>query len=639
MNNQASAQNQSWYSRLLDTLRQVIKSNKRDSVTKLPVSKTISQSNWRRIPNAAQFGIHLGRYSNLWQKILGILRRTSSSVKIVKGKNRPMNRYIEHQINRLRKLKGNPNAYFRLSFFLMKNSTSFRVSAIHAVLPLWYRKQSLSQVKSINTKCTKIINKMQQDIREAIGIYPLFNPMKATRVYIEKANPGEWRPLGVPQPQWRLFLHMFSNFLYIFLENNFLDSQHGFIPGRGTLTAWKHFFDKEIYNYKYIYEIDLEKCFDKINHIYMGMKLAEKKVPREIRDMIIRINKSSPKLPDNEKTVEDRHKWTIMQQYASHLANIFNKSPVNWQDPKYRDFAWSQLVLFNPQLGVDSAKRFMRSLTDKEYFKESKEELEWLITEFTSEGVAQGTATGPILAAFTLIEFFSQENSLSYADDGLFYSNQPLDIKSMEKAGIVINEAKSGYVKYNGVWQKPLKYLGLQFDGSNLEARTRKGSTLKLSKDIASSLLAIDKLESSEILEYEKDWQKLTDNVNSSWIGLMKSKHLGFIMSRLYNGDWNLERLDQDFRLTFKKGSWTDIYPSKHLIRWEEIKIQNISTFASNSLSEILSGRTGLVNFNDYLEITPTTNKDQKIQNKLAKAYNKSRKKYFAIRAYYKTYH
>lgn len=48
-------------------------------------------------------------------------------------------------------------------------------------------------------------------------------------------------------------------------------------------------------------------------------------------------------------------------------------------------------------------------------------------TQYT--GVPQGSNLGPTLAILVLKEFLQQQESLSYADDGLFFSNQPFEIK------------------------------------------------------------------------------------------------------------------------------------------------------------------------------------------------------------------
>jgi hypothetical protein len=45
------------------------------------------------------------------------------------------------------------------------------------------------------------------------------------------------------------------------------------------------------------------------------------------------------------------------------------------------------------------------------------------------EGVAQGSPTGPLLSTQCLTDFLSQRKSLSYADDGFFYSDKDFLVK------------------------------------------------------------------------------------------------------------------------------------------------------------------------------------------------------------------
>jgi hypothetical protein len=73
-----------------------------------------------------------------------------------------------------------------------------------------------------------------------------------TRVYIPKGEKG-YRPLRVPSPEFRLYLHLYSNFLTFFLSKD-MRYQHGFIPGLGTLLAWKDIMISQAYKARYITE-------------------------------------------------------------------------------------------------------------------------------------------------------------------------------------------------------------------------------------------------------------------------------------------------------------------------------------------------------------------------------------------------
>ena len=71
-----------------------------------------------------------------------------------------------------------------------------------------------------------------------------------------------------------------------------------------------------------------------------------------------------------------------------------------------------------------------------------------------------------------------------YADDGLVFprDSQNVKVEDLDR-GIKQNIEKSGWIKRDGKWLKPLKFLGLELvagtevDPAMIRAKTRKGST------------------------------------------------------------------------------------------------------------------------------------------------------------------
>ena len=118
------------------------------------------------------------------------------------------------------------------------------------------------------------------------------------------------------------------------------------------------------------------------------------------------------------------------------------------------------------------------------------------------DGLPQGAPTSPILSMIILKEFLQQQESLSYADDAVFFGDKEFTVKDDPNKGIILNLEKSGWVKYDGKWLKPLKFLGLKFDGTKLKAETRKGSELELTELQRELLLTAEELEESILLGY-----------------------------------------------------------------------------------------------------------------------------------------
>jgi len=115
-------------------------------------------------------------------------------------------------------------------------------------------------------------------------------------------------------------------------------------------------------------------------------------------------------------------------------------------------------------------------------------------------GLPQGANTSPFLSILVLKDTLFKTakelgaNLLMYADDGVFYGKTLSKelVKLVElygvanlEANIKFHQKKSGWVKRDGVWLKPWKYLGLVYDGNRNKwmASTRKGSTLEHDKE------------------------------------------------------------------------------------------------------------------------------------------------------------
>lgn len=489
----------------------------------------------KRIPNVKDFKIEIQDFDDLFMKH-GIQKRKVPIIIYDRHTNSSYNRYIKHQFARIERYsKLNPTIAWRVGINLIRRSNVFLTMAFNHVFPKWHREMKLSSVLALARRVRKLTNNLNSKL--------IF-----TREYILKPN-GKIRPLGVPTPAWRLYLHMLNIILTFYLEAGDYGhpSQHGFRPGRGTLTAWKVILEKVIYA-KDIFEFDLKGYFDSINIGYIDEMLSKIKVPTGVRAMLYYFN-SSPCIV-RPPYLMNEHEHTLKRLHHKNMG----------------------------------CQELYMSTKDKTYSK--------------IFGVPQGAPTSPALANLAMHESIlsrpTQGNpleSLAYADDGLWYGNitQPLITPNtgMVRGNITINTNKSGWVKKDGIWLKPLKFLGLEYNGITniLKAATRNGAELKYNK----TKLIEDQLEK---LNFDKwyegkpsgnKWYKSTE----TWENLIKSKLFGFIQSRLYQGKWNLDDLKQSFKLDPKSGSLIEkFYETK--VNEEKLTVFNSTTFASAWLIEKL---------------------------------------------------
>lgn len=129
-------------------------------------------------------------------------------------------------------------------------------------------------------------------------------------------------------------------------------------------------------------------------------------------------------------------------------------------------------------------------------------------------GVPQGGNFSPLLAILCLKPMFDKGNTVMYADDGLIFTDEPIDgildhTEDMEKMGIKINQEKSGVIKEDFVYLKEdFKFLGLRYNPTTrkLLSETRNGAVLEFDKwDLVK---AYNKLKKENLELYKKSFEK-----------------------------------------------------------------------------------------------------------------------------------
>jgi len=83
----------------------------------------------------------------------------------------------------------------------------------------------------------------------------------------------------------------------------FPDNQHGFLPNRGTLTAWKGILSRAI-SKPDIYEFDYKGFFDNVRNDKVIELLSARGLPSNIGRKLEHIAQSAPRLP-REKLIDE----------------------------------------------------------------------------------------------------------------------------------------------------------------------------------------------------------------------------------------------------------------------------------------------------------------------------------------------
>jgi len=263
----------------------------------------------------------------------------------------------------------------------------------------------------------------------------------------------------------------------------------------------------------------LKQFFDKVNITNITDILDKAGVPKRVQYYIENINRNTPVLRDKDLVDESIHRDKI--------------DTYKWLKSETLPNPQATMLKYVNEFIESNGRELLEMLAAEEGCESVEEyaQLQWALMDsikptkmgdlFT--GVPQGAPTSPFLSILTLKDFLTQVPSVSYADDPIFYSDEDFEIKEDIYNGIELNREKSSWIKRDGIWLKPLKYLGiiLHPDGT-LTSETRKGRKERLSTEI---------VELWESMEY-----KNTDNYLED---LSTRNFFGFIQAMLYNGNLN----------------------------------------------------------------------------------------------------
>lgn len=216
------------------------------------------------LPDVGKFEIKLRAY-NAALLANGILSRYPSEVTLYKNRNRRMNRYLIYCYWRLFKHLNKAN-YWNIAKEIIRNSSVYKTVCVHSVDRNIYRTMRQNDF----LKLMRRVDGMRANFhfRETLwsdNVTPILamrHYIKFYRVYIPK-NENSVRPLGVPTKAWRIYQKMWLLPILGYTGHIIPKGFHGYIPSRGTGTAWQQIL-KEVIHAQNIFELDFRGFFPSI---------------------------------------------------------------------------------------------------------------------------------------------------------------------------------------------------------------------------------------------------------------------------------------------------------------------------------------------------------------------------------------
>jgi len=522
-------------------------------INDLPSCEKENHAPVKLLPNCVRYQGENNKLSWL-SALFGIIRRNSRQggrmVGWFNGQRNGFLRYI-FKLMGIYRDKEYSKGYWRVAKNLQKNEV-YQVACINYVAAGWEKKFS-----------DKYLSKIIEEVKRLVTERPVAIDYK--RVYIPKGN-GKVRPLGVPTLSWRIYLHMWNSQIVWWNMKEDI-RQHGFIPGKGTYTAWKELIPS-LRNEPFIKDFDIKGFFDNVDLNYNRKRMQEIGIPEEISEYLYRLNKSIVKLnrPENKDELDES---------------------------RDRKVIWNSDGGVNPNLSKRE-KKILEEAPESEKAELIVELKARGYKEEIEKGVPQGAATSCGLSTLNLNSLFERMRKLTmYADDGLSFPKGGIEVKATDReAGIEEADNKSHWLKVNGKWVRPLKFLGLEYIPPDIESltgdpprnypvlrgATRKGSTLEYGvkqqfwvylegkMDIETLRLLNPLTARSTIGEWitkkGEEFLKITPSERIE--KLFESERGPLVLNKLYGGSWG-EAEPTSTRLEFVEKSWCNRHWGEYL--------------------------------------------------------------------------
>jgi len=398
----------------------------------------------------------------------------------------PANKYLIRLYTRLyAHAKMADKAKFdKLAKYALKHSVALRLVSLYRVEPTWYKDKSWADIARAWERLIHICRKES-------------TYLVVRKVEIPKSD-GSMRPLGVPNLAFRIYMNMQYTLLSIWIRDMQSSWQHGFRPWHGVGTAWADVLHNVV-DSKFIYEFDLRKFFDSIDHKALKMAMEEYGVPDTLKNWILKSTARVAKRKEQAWRYSWKEAWLLFK--ASLISRLEYAPTYLYQTFTYlldkyvarvRAIPWEK----DAPSSIDVLSRDGRGQMHKGNYvysdcKAYRERLP------VCRGVPQGCNMSPTLATLTLEMFvrhvFPQPRKASlvmYADDGIIFGDDQFYVERLvsqfqncvELCGSKIHPKKSGWIRRNGEPMSEFKFLGLRYLPGDQFVRgdTRKGSTQKI---------------------------------------------------------------------------------------------------------------------------------------------------------------